>query len=390
MPFLLSQVIDACRLVGSLLVLAVHATNMFASIADIMKAPHAPPVYAWWFVVSFELGHQAVVGFFVMSGYLVGGAVLAGIKKRKDFLREYFVHRFARIYIVLVPALGATFLLDTLGRALFSETGVYDWPVFQGHFTAALLPANLLNLQGILADFYGTNGPLWSLACEFWYYITFPLLLLPFAGTYPRLLRLSGFALGLSLCVIFAQAVGSWFRFGYLLWAMGAFATLAPRPLMRSRRLALGLYAAVVIPIRLLVRGPLLAAYPWLQDAADLTTAAFFVNFMVTLRFASQDGWALFRPKLHKELADFSFSLYSVHMPALILARAATAQVMGADWPLQLATPLHWSVMFVVMAVVVAFGYAFSRFTEAHTGAARRVLRETLARFGRPVQGEAG
>jgi peptidoglycan/LPS O-acetylase OafA/YrhL len=380
MPFILSQVIDACRWVGALLVLAVHGTNMFVSLADIMSAPHSAPVYAWWFVVSFELGHQAVVGFFVMSGYLVGGAVLAQLAKQQDFLREYMIHRVARIYIVLVPALLLTFIVDTAGRAFFSSSGVYDWPVFQGHFAPRLMGTNLLNLQGILSDFYGTNGPLWSLACEFWYYVTFPLLLLPFARNYSPRLRLGGFLLGLGLFLVFAIP-SDWFRFGFLLWAMGALATLAPRPLMKSRWLALALYAAIVIPIRLLVRGPVLAAHPWLQDAADLTTAIFFVNLAVTLRYGPREGWALFRPRLHKELADFSFSLYSIHMPVLILVRAAAATAWGPAWAKQLATPAHWAALAVAMSLAIAAGYVFSRYTEAHTGAARKFLRRTLPGF---------
>src|SRR5208337_1736443 len=104
MPFILSQMLEFCRWAGAFLVLAVHSTNLFVSLKDIMDAPHAAPVYAWWFFAAFELGHQAVISFFVMSGYLVGGSVISSIRKQKDFIREYFIHRFARIYVVTVPA----------------------------------------------------------------------------------------------------------------------------------------------------------------------------------------------------------------------------------------------------------------------------------------------
>lgn len=377
MPFLLSQFIEACRWVGALLVLAVHSTNMFVNLADIMSAPHAASVYAWWFVVSFELGHQAVIGFFAISGYLVGGAVLAHLRKRQNFLRDYLIHRFARIYVVLAPALVFTMIVDWAGRASFGADGAYDWPVFRDHFRPTLFVTTLLNQAAIYFDFFGTNGPLWSLACEFWYYITFPLLLLPFARTYSIAFRAAGFALGLTLTIALAIP-GSWFRFGYLLWALGAFATLAPRPLMASRWLSLAVYVAAVVPIRLLVRGPNLEAFPILQDAADLLSAIIFLNLAVTLRFGRQDGWALFRPSVHKQLADFSFSLYSIHMPVLILARAGVDRLYGAGWARELATPEHWAVMAAVMALAILIGFAFSRLTEVHTGAARRALRDAL------------
>jgi len=37
---------------------------------------------------------------------------------------------------------------------------------------------NLFFLQNILVNCFGTNGPIWSLANEFWYYILFPLALI--------------------------------------------------------------------------------------------------------------------------------------------------------------------------------------------------------------------
>ncbi len=384
MPIILSQMLELCRWAGALLVLAVHATNGFVSLSDIMSAPHAAPVYGWWFFATFELGHQAVIGFFVMSGYLVGGAALANIRKGKDFLREYFIHRFARIYVVVVPALIFTFLADATGRNLLSEPAYYDNPAFRGHYGADIFAANLLNLQEIFCPYFGTNSPLWSLACELWYYITFPLLALPFARNYSKLARYGGFAVGVAILLAFGAA-SPWFRFGFLLWVIGALASLPRRPLITSRWAALALYVAVLIPIRLLVRGPLLAAHPWLQDLADVTGTIFFSNLMLAVRFSSEEGWRLLRPKLHRTLADFSFSLYSIHMPMLMLLRAGADSTMGRGWASQNATPLHWAAMAAAMAASIVVAYGFSRLTEAHTGAARRYLSGALPRFAPAV-----
>ena len=60
---------------------------------------------------------------------------------------------------------------------------------------------------------------------------------------------------------------------------------------MASRWGALALYVAAIIPIRLLVRGPLLGAHPWLSDAADLLGTLLFCNLMLTVRHAPKDGW---------------------------------------------------------------------------------------------------
>ena len=224
------------------------------------------------------------------------------------------------------------------------------------------------------------TGPLWSLACEFWYYVTFPLLLLPFARNYPLALRLLGFALGAALFLALSTPP-SWFKFGYILWAGGAFATLIARPIIRSRWQALVLYAAVVVIIRLRrarpsSRGPSLA-----RRCGDLLGVGLFVNVLLAFRYGPPEGFSLLRPKFHKTLADFSFSLYSIHMPILIFARAAVGSTLGNDWATQLATPQNYAVAFSVMGVAIVAGYFFSRVTEAKTGAARRKLRALLDRW---------
>lgn len=388
MPFLLSQLIEAARWLGALIVLAHHVTNMFVSQADIFSAPHAPPVYVWWFFTPFSLAHQAVVGFFVISGWLVGGAVLAHIRKGRLFMREYFIHRVTRIYLVLVPAVALTAALDQFGRVAFAASGAYDGPAFKGHFDWAYLGGTLLSLQGIWFRYFGTNGLLWSLACEFWYYVTFPLLLAPFARQYPAAMRWGGFALGAAI-FLFLSTPQSWFGIGYVLWAVGAFGTFAPRPLITSRWLALAIYAAAVVAIRLLVRGPLLEAHPGLFQVTDLLAAASFVNVLLAFRDGPHEGFSLLQRKFHKPLADFSFSLYSIHMPLVVLALGAVGAAMGGGWAKELATPTHYGVAMGVMAATIAAAYGFSRLTEANTGAVRRALRARLDRI-RSDGGHAG
>jgi peptidoglycan/LPS O-acetylase OafA/YrhL len=383
MPFLLSQLIEASRWIGALLVITIHVANIFVNQADIMSAPHETPAYVWWFFTAIELGHQAVVGFFVLSGWLVGGAVLAKIGKSQDFLRDYFIHRVARIHIVLIPALFVTLVLDSLGGALFADAGVYDWPMFQGHYTLSLFLANVANLQTIYFSFFGVNGPLWSLACEFWCYVLFPLLMMPMARNVPPLRRYGLFVGAVALTAVLA-APPSWFTLGFMIWAMGAFASRASRPLVRSRWLSLGIYAVAVVLIRLLVRGPLLNAHPMLGDAADLLGAALFVNLMLAFRDAPHTGFSALRGRLHAPLANFSFSLYAIHMPVIIFARAGAGHFLGRDWPAQLATPANYAMAIAVVLVTCVSGYAFSRLTEARTSAARRALRRLLDRIVPP------
>ncbi len=72
--------------------------------------------------------------------------------------------RIARLYVVIVPALLFTGILDYLHGAW---DGTRDGP------SSFLI--NLFFLQGIYGGAYGSNGPLWSLSYEWWFYILFGL-----------------------------------------------------------------------------------------------------------------------------------------------------------------------------------------------------------------------
>jgi len=171
MPIILSQMLEAYRWIGALLVLSAHSTNLFLSLHDIMTAPHAPPVYVWWFAASFEFGHQAVLGFFVMSGYLVGGSVLASIRKQKIFARIFDPPLRAHLCRHRPCAhldLHRRRLAATSCQHLFLRSAAV-----RGPFQRQRIHRNVLNFQEIFTVTYGTNSPLWSLACEFWYYVTF-------------------------------------------------------------------------------------------------------------------------------------------------------------------------------------------------------------------------
>jgi peptidoglycan/LPS O-acetylase OafA/YrhL len=370
----LSNFLDLARWIAALAVLLGHAA-VLAQISDIMVAPHGPGVYAWWFLTAFS--HQAVLVFFVISGFLVGGDVLRKRRRSESFLLDYYINRFSRIYVVMIPALAFGFIIDSIGRRIFPSSGIYDAPFFEGIYNPANIFWALLQQQSIWTTQAGTNGPLWSLACEMWYYVTFPLLLLPLSDAYSRRVRWAAFMVG-AAAVVFMAIPKSFFLFGYFAWIAGALMRIAPRPAIRSTLLSLGLFLVTITVVRLAVRGPLLAAHPILATLADMAVTAAFVNLLLTLRYCEKDRlFAKLRP-IHRRLSDFSYSLYATHAPIVFFVWAGAGSLLGRDWHKQLATPLHWSLAFSVIFVAILFAYAFSRVTEAKTPALRAFLRAAL------------
>lgn len=374
MPLLLSQLLYCARWFGTLLVLAVHATIQFINFGPANNVDPSLPVRTWRFLAGFEFGRHAVIGFFVMSGFLVGGAVVTHLRQDRPFLLEYSIHRVARIYLVLLPALVVTIVCDSLGRQIFAGSGVYEFPFLQEHYDPILIVTDILNLQGIIARYYGTNGPLWSIAYEFWYYILFPALLLPFARVYTPRRRSTVAALTLLLVIVVSIKQG-WFALGFLLWGMGAAAILPTQPLIRSARMSLVINIVVVIAMRLFVAGERLEHTPSLLHFSDVVSAAAFANLILTLRFCGGEMWPLLRSNLHRRLADFSFSVYAIHMPLLVFMRAGISRVLGDQWLEEPAALAQWTALAIVMSITLTIGYFFSLATEAHTSAARRMLR---------------
>jgi peptidoglycan/LPS O-acetylase OafA/YrhL len=175
--------LDALRGLAAFSVLLSHCVGMAAS------APSAG-ASSYSFAVLLRnvllLGHSWVIVFFVMSGYLVGGSVLRAFQSGRWCWRHYLLMRCTRLYAVLTPALLLGGLLDFAGMHLAGTSALYAGrsgiASLATNAYLSLRPRvfleNLLFLQNLHANNFGTNSVLWSLANEFWYYLAFPALLI--------------------------------------------------------------------------------------------------------------------------------------------------------------------------------------------------------------------
>ena len=174
-------ILDLVRGVSALLVMLGHLRGfLFLDFAELDRAG----VLTKFFYFATGLGHQAVMVFFVLSGYFVGGSVLSGLGNGRFTWRCYAASRLTRLWMVLIPALVLTLCFDLLGshwnpgayagdlNARFMSGPTHIQPAAHDWLT---LLGNLCFVQNITVPVFGSNGPLWSLANEFWYYVMFPL-----------------------------------------------------------------------------------------------------------------------------------------------------------------------------------------------------------------------
>lgn len=358
--------LELARGLSALIVMLGHLrAALFPDFQELSEASHWTGVF---YLVS-GMGHQAVIVFFVLSGYFVGGGV---IRQGKDFeVLQYVVARLSRLWVVLIPALVLTFAADLVVLNwlpnVLDRAHIESWHsiprdgVLQHGLSTAL--GNVIFLQTVAVPVFGSNGPLWSLAYEAWYYLLFPLMWLGFLST---LVLRRGILLLLSFFVF--SAMTNEMRWLFLAWAMGALVQCVPVHYSVVGKRAFGFFAFVLMLVMLCLAR--LGRVPaWFPFAADLLPAAAVALWCLHVRFARDLFWpvALRRP-VHG-LSDVSFSLYLTHMPIIFVA-------VGALIPTGKLQPdaQGWCVYIALCVCILCGALLFWWTFERHAPAVREVV----------------
>ena len=366
----MSAWLNLFRWMAALAVVITHVNNrLLVPFAAVPHDDRSLLLYGWTFLAGFA--HQAVMIFFVLSGFLVGGTLLLEVQATGNAdLKGYFIKRLSRLYVVVLPALILGYALDHAGITLTSgRTDFYPTQVI-----AALAPSvfacNVFFLQTIECVQFGSNGALWSLANEFWYYVLWPLLLAPFMTQRILLHRIIMVVTGLGIGAWLSTAKYATFPIvPYMLpWIIGVIPIFRRTPIIgRTPRRAILLFFGILLTIRLGVRGVTWEAYPVVGYILDIIVSLSFSNMLSSLRseqLARPLPWNAF----HRWAADFSYSLYTVHTPVITALGAMLLSCFGVGWKMQPSTHLAWALTISYLMCAIACAYGFSLLTEVHTG----------------------
>lgn len=194
--------IDVLRFIAALMVVFCHSRNdFFLPYGELESSQQTP--FAMAFYALGRLGHEAVVVFFVLSGFLVGGWGVKRIFNGSFDLKNYVIDRGVRIYLPLISSI-----------LLFLVTCI----ILHQPFDVVCALGNLLNLQESFIP--PLVGPFWSLAYEMWFYISI-------AAFYLIIRNTKGKWLGLSMMGMIGVVFVSGLDFFYFfLWLLGAFSFL--------------------------------------------------------------------------------------------------------------------------------------------------------------------
>lgn len=320
-------------------------------------------VYAYSALWSISAhGPSAVIVFFVLSGYLVGGPALVRAKIGKLNGVDYLSARAARLYVVLVPALVLSLFFFVSARhasgwQVFVNTHQHldeGSKIFSAGYGPATALCNALFLQTISCSVFAGNMALWSLSNEFWYY----LLIFAFLSV-----RRSSLWILLIAVIFFLFAfaehsdklgyhTGLKFFFYFVIWSFGTviYAISAPI-LLWSMLFVLGVVGTAIV-----AHAGLLA--PW--AANDLIIGLVTAAAIVGIEFTKVELPSFLR--FGKATAKWSFSLYAIHYPMLVFFNVMsdnphdfTVGSIGLD--------LTFTVPCLLLAV--AFYFLFERHTDA-------------------------
>ena len=366
--------LDLIRAAAAWAVMWGHLRGLF--FVDFPQvARHSVWLGSIYFLTGF--GHQAVMVFFVLSGFFISSAILKRHATRSWSWRDYAIDRSSRLYVVLIPGLMLGLLWDELGSHGFAATGLYAHPLLNLGYAAARegltfrdFAGNILFLQTILCRTFGSNAPLWSLANEFWYYVLFPLALSAgLAWVNKRWRSATLFAI---LAIAVAIFVGIDILIGFLVWMAGCAVAIAYSRVKLGRRGWLIAYLAAALIALAICLTSARVGTPARLGGDIVVGAAFAVVLFGVLQIDFRRQHSRYSRLTHW-CAGFSYSLYVLHFPLLLFLRAWLAP--AQRWQPDLSHVLRGA---LIGAVVVAFAWAVSLVTENQTHVVRNWAKKTI------------
>lgn len=321
-----SILLHAIRWIAALIVLLGHS-QMYA------RQKTGGGAFGWEYVGDHA--HAGVVVFFVLSGFVIAWSV---DKSAELTWKKYYVDRFSRIYSVLPIAIIFTVILDWIGGGL-SLAYVDPTLIPQDNYWVRFL-VNLFSVQGFQGYRvqFGSNPALWSIGYEFFYYIVFGLIF------FWREIFQSRVKLASVVVLVLFLLAGTKIALYFLIWSLGFIAYR----IQKKVTLTLGyfwFFLVLALLVNHFVVYKAMGNIEYLRDfSLGLAVAALFIPAAPSVGTV----------KVHKFMADFSYSLYAFHMPILFFAYFVIFNDSGSVKLFSM----------IAVAVCMVVGWVFSVLTE--------------------------
>ena len=301
----------------------------------------------------------------MLSGYWVGGSVLRGVRQSTFQTKKYAISRLTRLWIVLIPAILLTQIVDRIGSVLYGESDVYAGSAAYhtvlpidgtlAHLGPLTTLGNLFFVQGIHVSAIGTNTPLWSLANEFWYYLIFPAAVVAIASrvaTRWRIIAVCVFLVGGLIAGGQVMALfPTWLAGATLAWFEPAIRSWLNRHKQRTisaLRWTLGvvLFGGCALTVAFDLNQYVAAAI------VGLLTSAFLASLITDVQVTPLSRLTIVPLG---RAAEWSYSLYATHVPVIAFVSAALISSASARWEMAPST-LIAGIGVILIASLAAVG----------------------------------
>jgi peptidoglycan/LPS O-acetylase OafA/YrhL len=382
----LSIGLDLLRAIAALEVLISHIRSLYFVDYNEIKNQSNLLIKGFYFFTGFA--HQAVIVFFVLSGLLIGNSVIKSFKQQRFTWKSYLIARLSRLWIVLIPALMLGLTWDLTGNFLSQGKSL----VYLGNLGTNMLRepvTNTISLDIFLSNLFflqsiyiwlplgsnqlfsiptlGSNGALWSLSHEFWYYIAFPVIILLFLN----LKKIPNFIHYMTILLVLLFTLSMRSDPGFLVWLFGCSISLIPNKINLSKQYqSFSLSAALTFAIITLV-----AIKQNLTDSnADIILALAFSILIVVLSW--QHGFTNENNIINKLtlwFSEFSYTIYLTHIPFLVFVLSLV--VKHERWQ---PDPKHLFYGFVVFIITIIYSRIIYFFTEKNTSKLRNYVQSVI------------
>jgi peptidoglycan/LPS O-acetylase OafA/YrhL len=295
------------------------------------------PILWLLFQKLLRYGAFSVVIFIVLSGYVlmlpvarsqnghISGSLIDYIKRRsRRILPPYYAALFLSLFLAM-----AIFALEKFTSFQWNE--VAGEGPFSPNFSLIDVLSHLLLIHNFSHSTYlAINAPMWSVATEWQLYFLFPLLLLPFWRRFGLLsVVIAAFVIGIAPFYFlngFSMSSSSWVLGLFALGMAAADIGFSQKPQLIAMRNSLRweILAIVFTVIAFLTEWKQLGLDIWIgQSFCGLAAACLFI-YCTKLIIEGKNLPSFIRLLEHPWvvlLGAFSYSLYLIHGPVLVLVR---------------------------------------------------------------------
>ncbi|MGZ8336271.1 MAG: acyltransferase family protein [Allosphingosinicella sp.] len=350
--------LDVMRSVAAFMVVLAHARGTAFPTYGTLPADQQGLPLQLFYAIS-RLGMEAVLVFFVLSGYLVGGQIVRRLRDGRFDLGSYAIDRVTRIMLPLLPA-----VVFTAAAGMLFAGYQLDPVQVLGHF---------VGLNEVVVPTLSYNGPLWTLAYEIWFYIIAGALGACLA--YRRVSALFVLIAGLAIFFVLDARL-------LLIWMLGAVLVLFREPSRPALLAALGAVLTVtgVALYQLEQASVSVQAVTMLPPGMSRLVLATGIAF--TLPYLTLPRVNAFLAPIHRPflfLSAMSYSLYLFHRPLMLVFTSLFAPGYSFEQMQSGAiTGTHVAVFAGLLATSLIGAFGFWLLFERHTDRARRALRRRI------------